>query len=73
MRLLIATIIALTVSLAFFVMVKIWGNSQPYGEYSHPYFTPAAQQTTQGSTDPLVFKILTPQNLAEGLKTEKNI
>ncbi|MBC7458630.1 MAG: hypothetical protein H7235_10145 [Bdellovibrionaceae bacterium] len=73
MRLLIATIIALTVSLAFFVMVKIWGSSQPYGEYSHPYFTPATQQTTQGSTDALVFKILTPQSLTEGLKTEKNI
>lgn len=73
MRLLIATIIALSVSFAFFVMIKIWGNSQPYGEYSHPFFTPIANGTPQGSTDPLVFKILTPQNLTEGLKTEKNV
>jgi hypothetical protein len=73
MRLLIATIIALSVSFAFFVMVKIWGTSQPYGEYSHPFFTPVASSTTPASTDPLVFKILTPQNLTAGLKTEKNV
>lgn len=73
MRLIIATLIALTVSFAFFVMIKIWGNSQPYGEYSHPFFTPVANGTPQGSSDPLVFKYLIPQNLTEGLKTEKNI
>jgi hypothetical protein len=73
MRLIIATIIALTVSFGFFVMIKIWGSSQPYGEYSHPFFTTTAATTAQQSADPLVFKILTPQNLSEGLKTEKNI
>ncbi len=73
MRLIIATIIALTVSFAFFVMIKIWGTSQPYSEYSHPFFTRAANGTHQGSTDPLVFKILTPENLTEGLKTSENI
>ena len=73
MRLLIATLIALTVSFAFFIMVKIWGKSQPYGEYNHPFFTSSAAGAPQTSPDPLVFKILTPQNLSEGLKTEKNI
>ena len=69
MRLLIATIIALSVSSAFFVMIKIWGKSQPYGEYSHAFFTP----TLYTSQETLVFKILTPQNLTMGLSAEKNI
>lgn len=73
MRLLIATIIALSVSFAFFVMIKIWGSSQPYGEYSHPFFTSTPVSTTQAPAAPLVFKILTPLTLSEGLKTEKNI
>ncbi len=73
MRLLIATLIALSVSFTFFIMVKIWARSQPYGEYNHPFFTSSHGSTTQSPTESLVFKILTPQNLSEGLKTEKNI
>ena len=69
MRLLIATIIALSVSSAFFVMIKIWGKSQPYGEYNHAFFA----STLYTSQDSLIFKILTPQNLTMGLSTEKNI
>lgn len=73
MRLLIATLIALSVSFTFFIMVKMWGASQPYGEYNHPFFSVISNGTAQAPREPLVFKILTPQILAESLKTEKYI
>jgi hypothetical protein len=47
-------------------MIKIWGASQPYSAYNHPFLV----QTTSA---PFTFKILTPLNLDEGLKTQKNI
>lgn len=65
MRLLFSTAIALSVSFVFFIMIKLWGNSQPYTEYHHPFLTPTSA--------PLVFKVLTPKNLTEGLKTEANV
>lgn len=37
MRLLVSTIIALVVSFAIFIMVKMWGLSQPFIDYKHPF------------------------------------
>lgn len=60
MRLLISTVIALVVSAVFFMIIKLWGASQPYIAYSHPLYETPGQ--------PLVFQVLTPDNLTEGLK-----
>lgn len=65
MRLLTATIISLMVCLFFFLIIKLWGNSQLYIEYKHPFYADA--------TETLIFKVLTPQNIKDGLKTEANI
>ncbi len=73
MRLVIATLIALSVSFGFFVMIKIWGSSQPYGEYRHPFFTSFFNGATPETAEPIIFKTLNPKDLTEGLKTQKNI
>ncbi len=65
MRLLTATIISLAVCLFFFVLIKMWGGSQLYIEYKHPFYADV--------TDTLIFKVLKPQNLNAGLKTENNV
>ena len=37
MRLLLSTLIALLVSFAIFIIVKMWGLSQPFIDYQHPF------------------------------------
>lgn len=60
-----ATVISLAICVFFFLMIKIWGGSQLYIEYKHPFYADAA--------DTLIFKVLPPQKLKMGLKAEKNI
>lgn len=62
MRLLFSTALALLISLIFFGIIKFWGLSQRYTAYNHPL--------TTGQTSPLVFKVLGPENITEGLKKE---
>lgn len=67
MRILFSTAIAVFVSFIFFLIIKLWGQSQTHVIYKHPFFPPA--QTT-----PLKFKVLNPvtlqqQNLEETLNS----
>lgn len=64
-RLVMATLISVTVALIFFLMIKMWGGSQPFIDYKHPFYTQV--------TEPLIFKVLTPENIREELKKERNI
>lgn len=53
MRLLVSTIIAVTVSCAIFIIVKMWGISQPFIDYMHPFLDSSAK--------PVVFHALKPE------------
>ena len=50
MRLLVSTVIALIVSFGFFIMVKMWGLSQPFIDYQHPFL--------DSTTKPVIFHYL---------------
>lgn len=58
MRLLVSTFIALVVSFGFFIMVKLWGKSQPFIDYQHPFL--------ETSSKPVLFR-----NLKDGWTIEE--
>lgn len=65
MRIIPATLISLFIAAVFFMIIKMWGSSQLYLEYKHPFYADV--------TETLIFKVLTPENIVEGLKTQENI
>lgn len=61
MRLFLSTVIALTVSLCLFAIVKMWGQSQIFIDYKHPFLV--------ADIVPVVFTIPKDQWTTEELTT----